>query len=218
MELQECRSILRHSYAFAYCRYPSSSARRSGLSYLDGFHRERKLFQRLQYELETVTEQLSDIVARSHLRATQVQIQHLTARTADSRKALTFLVLNILNEEKMKEKMDEKSKGFTSDNGTIRPPSSALSDYLAQQRRSERRSNETDNVGLVGRADNDLDLAMNALRMNLDRRRRTAMNDDISSDDDDDEAPTQMWRCPACTFMNNNGGRLCGMCGTHRGG
>lgn len=102
-ELLECRSVLQHSYAFSYFRYPSLY---SGLM-VSGRRREKVTFERLQSELEMLTEQMSDIVARRHLRATQVQITFLTANAAEKRQDLSNLLFSILHDE---EKESKKAK------------------------------------------------------------------------------------------------------------
>ena len=61
-----------------------------------------------------ITEQMSDIVARSHLRATQVQITFLTAGAAEKREEFTNLMFTILNEEKKELKNEKKSTKITS--------------------------------------------------------------------------------------------------------
>jgi hypothetical protein len=76
-ELLECRSLLQHSYAFAFFRYPIQyHIRRDRLA--KSKEREKLAFEQRQSELEMLTEQASDIVARIHLRATQMQIMFVT--------------------------------------------------------------------------------------------------------------------------------------------
>ncbi|KAI2500350.1 hypothetical protein MHU86_14093 [Fragilaria crotonensis] len=76
IELLECRSLLQHSYAFAFFDIQLHHIRRD--RFTKSKEREKLGFERLQSELEMLTEQLSDIVARKHLRATQTQIMFLT--------------------------------------------------------------------------------------------------------------------------------------------
>jgi len=61
-ELLECRSLLQHSYAYAFCRFPPSSRRLTTNRAI-----EKLSFEHFQSELEMVTEQLSNVVARCHL-------------------------------------------------------------------------------------------------------------------------------------------------------
>ena len=116
-ELAECRSTLRHSYAFSFYRYPSKtftkpSASRS-MSYLGNKKREKFRFERLQSELETLTEQMSDIVARSRLRASQIQITYMTSGAAEKRLELNNFLFQIYREEKrnaLRQKRRESEK------------------------------------------------------------------------------------------------------------
>jgi hypothetical protein len=72
VELLECRSVLQHSYAFSFFRYKSVSEHRHKLP--RGRTAEKMAMEKSQAELEMMTEQISDLVARSHLRATQTQV------------------------------------------------------------------------------------------------------------------------------------------------
>jgi len=103
-ELAECRSTLRHSYAFSFYRYPSKTftipSSSPPMSYLGSKRKEKFRFERLQSELEILTEQMSDIVARSHLRASQIQITYLTAGAAEKRLELNNFLFQIYREEK----------------------------------------------------------------------------------------------------------------------
>jgi hypothetical protein len=62
-ELLECRSMLQHSYAHSFYRYDMSTIRRSRA--LKRRMTEKAAFEQLQSELEMLTEQMSDVVARS---------------------------------------------------------------------------------------------------------------------------------------------------------
>ena len=107
-ELLECRSLLQHSYAFAFFRYPITfHIRRDRLS--KSKEREKAGFELLQSELEMLTEQLSDIVARKHLRATQMQIMFLTKNACQKRSEFTSLMLSLLNQQ-LKEKAERASR------------------------------------------------------------------------------------------------------------
>eukprot|EP00536_Pseudo-nitzschia_multiseries_P002486 jgi/Psemu1/183667/e_gw1.33.39.1 len=103
-ELAECRSTLRYSYGFSFFRYPLKSSSKSfesqPIGYVGNKRKEKLRFERLQSELETITEQMSDIVARSHLRATQMQITYLTAGAAEKRVELNNFLFQIFREEK----------------------------------------------------------------------------------------------------------------------
>jgi len=108
-ELIECRSFLRHSYPFAFFRYPRSSS--------GNFFRvktklevEKMTFEVLQSELEMLTEQMSDIVARKHLRATKNQILFLARAAADKRRELNNFVISVQDAE-IKRKMHLRDSG-----------------------------------------------------------------------------------------------------------
>ena len=98
-ELLECRNFLRHRYTFAYFRYPTSSSAISRII-RSSKDREHLLFEAEQSELKMLTEQMSDIVARSHLRSTQGQIIFLTHAAADKRREMSNLIITILHEER----------------------------------------------------------------------------------------------------------------------
>lgn len=109
-ELLECRSLLQHSYAFAFFRYPIQyHIRRDRLA--KSKEREKLAFEQRQSELEMLTEQASDIVARRHLRATQMQIMFVTKSAFQKRRELTSFMLSLLNEKLKEAKADaERAK------------------------------------------------------------------------------------------------------------
>lgn len=94
-ELLECRSLLQHSYVFAFRRYRHSS----NVSFSILARTEKMGFEVLQSELEMVTEHLSDIVGRSHIRATRNQIRFLTSAAADKRCDVYHFVLKALRDD-----------------------------------------------------------------------------------------------------------------------
>lgn len=100
-ELLECRSTLKYSYAYSYFRYPTFFHFRR-IDELNNIRREKALFEKIQSELETITEQLSDVLARSHIRASQVQISFLTAGAAEKRVDFSNLMFSILHAERGK--------------------------------------------------------------------------------------------------------------------
>ncbi|MGH7974304.1 MAG: hypothetical protein ACREBR_02165, partial [bacterium] len=61
---------------------------------------EKVSFEALQSELELLTEQMSDIVARSHLRASRSQIIFLTMAAAEKRREATNQAITIHYEER----------------------------------------------------------------------------------------------------------------------
>jgi len=114
-ELLECRSFLKHCYVFAFYRYThcyssSSNTNRNIFHYSNNSKREsEKLsFETLLSELELLTEQMSDIVARTHLRATLYQIVFLTKATSDKRRQLSNFIITV--NHTMKEESEAKRK------------------------------------------------------------------------------------------------------------
>jgi hypothetical protein len=99
MELLECRSILQHSYAFAFFRFSTSTRRRLSTRRTI----EKLSFEHLQSELEMITEQLSNIVARSHIRASKAQIRYLTTASAERRKELSVHLIGVWHDCREKE-------------------------------------------------------------------------------------------------------------------
>jgi ankyrin repeat protein len=212
-ELLECRSVLRHSYPFSYFRYLGSSSMSHRLPHLHRRRKEKLLFERLQSELETLTEQMSDIVARSHLRATQVQISFLTAGAAEKRLELSNLIFEIFREEK-KEAAKIKHRHEADETSSPRPDAgrsgnqvprirnvNTLSELLTMHQRM------TADNQFVGQ---DLNRALEGFLVRaLDveqqppRRQEGARGDGVDG--------VQMWQCEQCTFMNS-GGRSCAMC------
>ena len=154
---------------------------------------------------------MSDIVARSHLRATQVQITFLTAAAAEKRMELTNLVFHVYKDEKKKiarykkqKEKEERDRATTSAGnlvsvpGEIRP---TLSELIAMHQRPINRhvydSELTD-------AFDDFLARSNGVEPRPDLR-----NVDLASE------AVPMWACSMCTFVNSDG-RRCEMCGNRR--
>jgi hypothetical protein len=216
-ELLECRSILRHSYAFSYFRYPSSSSKEvpSVFGYLHNSKRKEKArFERTQLELEMLTEQMSDIVGRSHIRATQMQIKYLTVGAAEKRVDFTNFMFQIYREEK--KEIDKQNKR-QAEEGKKNHVSLSDSELAAMDNvRALRR--EHDNIlnafsERIQRANQGMPGAQGLLGI-LD-----GGGGDDDDDDDDDyhnaNGPAQMWACSRCTFMNTGGNR-CSVCASLR--
>ncbi|KAG7345581.1 IBR/half ring-finger domain containing protein [Nitzschia inconspicua] len=213
IELLECRSVLRHSYAFSFLRYPTFSKSSQMLSHIYGSRKEKQNFERLQAELEVITEQMSDIVARSHLRATQVQISFLTAGAAEKRVELSNMVFQIYREERKeiekyeKRKENEKKYRAKSPRGET-PPSSgvprpSLSEIMLMHQRP--RDLQFDHNNVADALDGFVD-------------RATRMDHHATQYRDLDALASEairMWACSLCTYMND-GGRICAMCGRRR--
>ncbi len=201
-ELLECRSQLQHSYAFAFYRYPPNF-RRTRLSLSRG--REKVSFEKLQSELEMMTEQLSDIVARSHLRATQAQITGLTLVTAEKRRDFSNLMLSVLNDERKEQrKKAERGEEENMRRGSQNP---MMTSWL-----------NTDISQIHRFGYDDETPTQRALRTTL--RDFISHRDDDAGyrgeyDDDYDTFRWTSWSCTACTYMNS-GGSSCAMCGSLR--
>lgn len=237
-ELSECRSVLRHSYAFSYFRYPTFSRTAHIYPHLYGKRKEKQGFDNLQAgettlfvfrwersttsktnnvrppphtspELEVLTEQMSDIVARSHLRATQVQIAFLTAGAAEKRVELSNMVFQIYHDEKKeiaryqkRKENEEKLRAKSSGNDTEKQIAAmhSLSELMAMHQRP--RGHPLDDGGLAQALDGFLARVENHGSRRLDF---------------DDLAPetVRMWACPRCTYVNDSG-RVCAMCAGRR--
>ena len=237
LELLECRSILRHSYAFSYFRYPPSSSNElpPAVGYLHNSKRKEKArFERTQSELEMLTEQMSDIVGRSHIRATQVQVAYLTAGAAAKRVDFTNFMFQIYREEK-KEIDKQKKRQAREEEGKKNHVSSSLELSNDSPGQEEGSQTETfiaamDNVRALRREHDNI---LNAFRrISSERMLRTNQGmpgaeeltgilDGGGDDNDDDDEyydanePAQMWACSRCTFMNTEGNR-CSMCASLR--
>lgn len=125
-ELLECRSFLQHSYAFAFFRYPTLYyIRRNRVVKLR--QREKATFEQFQSELEMMTEQMSDIVARTHLRATQTQIMFLTSEAAEKRRDFSSFLITVLDDERREKAAKERQDRASDDRNqathpTVPPP------------------------------------------------------------------------------------------------
>jgi ankyrin repeat protein len=241
IELLECRSLLQHSYAFAFFRYPIKyHIRRDRLT--KSKEREKLGFERLQSELEMLTEQLSDIVARKHLRATQMQIMFLTKNGCHKRGEFTSLMLSLLNEQ-LKEEAKRASKEKDApavnrighDVGSIFDFASATSsgrryrhrDHVSSRLRRLMEDHPQSRRFLLPDSDDDDDFGFPSRSF----RTRVAEQDAVQAelfpgayfpfDRHDTRASVhepprfQDWACSECTYMNA-GGRRCAMCGTFR--
>ena len=139
-----------------------------------------------------VTEQMSDIVARSHIRATQVQITLLTNEAAQRRVEFSTLIFKVLREER-NEKTREESEKNRKYKG-IRGSSLPMSMY------------GLDNTGR---------LADGVFPFNHVRDETFLLEMTRNFGDFPGFADLGPWACPACTLMNS-GGRFCEACGTQR--
>jgi hypothetical protein len=219
IELNECRSLLQHSYVFSYFRYKSVHPRKYRL--LKRLLKEKFAFEQIQAELEMMTEQMSNVVARSHLRATQAQITYLTASSADKRKEFSYLMINFLYEEVKEAKTDseaadggEHEQSFRDRNRLLLNGASTRITGLATTTRGADTSQS--NRQAAGGESDDNEVIEQALRASLEEfMSNTGSRDVLEIDGDNSDEHGMDWPCSACTYMNN-GGSQCAICGTQR--
>lgn len=193
-ELDECRSVLLHSYPFSYYRYASVDQRTLQGRQYRRFSKEKKQYEKLQSALETVTEHLSDIVARNRIRANESQIQYLSVTSAEKRRDFTNFIINVQSEERKRSRRDANLgqtdvvtriagvAGESVDNPTEPLAEDALQTMVEEfQLRSE--SHELSDVDSEGFAEEETGNKM----------------------------PT--WSCSDCTFINSGRRTSCEMCG-----
>lgn len=207
-ELSECRSLLQHSYAFSFLRYKSSSTLRySRLT--RQLYTEKMAFEQTQASLELMVEQISDVVARSHIRATQTQIAFLTAVTAEKRKDFSNVIINALVQEK-KEASQKGNNERQGSAGSRQLEGGALvaQNLLESIVRVGARDEDSAGTDASGLYDGNVG---DAFASYLAAVSSTNGLLDYSSDD---EAISD-WACAACTYVNA-GGRRCEMCGSPR--
>lgn len=207
IELLECRSMLQHSYAMSYFRYKSIDSRRYRL--MRRRANEKTTFEQFQAELELMTEHISDIVARTHLRASMIQIMFLTKAAAEKRKEFSNVMINILFEEKQEK---ENSEGGPDSNQSVNPPHISLAGHTLD---TVSGPVTFDNLNSTYSSQTDLANVENAVRRSLYQfLARSGANTAVTFDDDDSEQESD-WACHACTYVNN-GGRHCAMCQNRR--
>jgi hypothetical protein len=234
-ELLESRSLLQHSYAFAFFRYPIFyQARRSRA--IKAREREKQTFEQLQAELEMLTEQMSDIVARKHLRATQVQIMFLTNGACQKRSELSSLMLSLLHQQRKDTKIEaarekeEEEKKRTVDRTLSMPTTIDFPDQygvaagqLPSRLRRLMESHQRQAHAGYGESDSDDDYQSTPSRARLERAEEDAMLQQAiqasmvayHSEPDMGIAGPSDWPCDVCTYVNA-GGRHCAMCGVPR--
>eukprot|EP00980_Cylindrotheca_fusiformis_P028728 scaffold22640_cov138-Cylindrotheca_fusiformis.AAC.9 len=171
-ELLECRSALKYSYAYSF------------------FRKEKIVFEKYQSELEMITEQMSDVLARSHIRASQVQISFLTAGAAEKRVDFSNLMFSILHEERGKDRQ-RRDDDLSPKKTKVRRSSGKLNTWASA---TDERRNVTANIV-------------------LDSHIQSLMDDEDGRFGRSDG--TEMWACEACTFVNS-GGLRCAICLTMR--
>ena len=195
---------------------------------------EKTAFEQMQSELETITEQMSDIVARSHLRATQTQILFLTVGASERRNEFSNLIFTLINEEKKRKQAGVSravrhiapiASGSAVQHGGHAPGTGTLviqglagavrgegNDEVAERLRQQQ-AQETVRGALIA--------SLEAFMANTENQptfvAHVDSETDGNSDADDDEGNRfSSWACSACTYMNATG-RRCAMCGTPAG-
>jgi hypothetical protein len=237
-ELRECRSVLQHSYAYAFFRFaPQSDSSRDI---------EKLMFEHWQSELETIVEQLSNAVARSHLRASRAQIVQLSQAAAQRRIEFSIHIISVRHEEALKDKRIGRLSNYQDADSSLRQESPAavrdedesaptlglrqqysvggddssgrgLAEILERVLQLER----TDTVMNSGSHDDDSSfgllvendyfvLAQAEEEVQLQRALEASMSDMI------DEGNVTTWVCPNCTYLNSTSSRstepICALC------
>ena len=219
IELLECRSLLKYSYAYSFFRY-----KHSGLRTLKGLRKkvhEKILFEQAQSELETMTEQLSNAVARKHFRATQSQIMYLTAAAAQKRWGFTNQMFYVLLLEKKEEK--EENKSSKTQKSVPKEKRSDLFRTRFLEFLSNERGSNSGATGVANTQEEDDDDEQGGFRYGsiddddeledrLEHGMRTGQPSEVPSTNH-----PQDWACPACTYINVGGLIRCSMCRTRRG-
>lgn len=220
-ELLECRSMLQHSYAFSNFRYKISEVK--NFRHVKRRLNEKHSFEQLQSELEMMTEQMSDVVARSHLRASQSQIKFLTTVASEKRKEFSNVMIGIhmLERKEAQQELagaaEAKPKEPSGRNRAI--PEGFLDSLGAATATAATRNtnqtindnaNATEDATASTLADADMEEAIQAslAEYAVSRSPRSAAEEALDEVIGD-------WACSACTYVNAEG-RRCAMCGTAR--
>jgi hypothetical protein len=206
-ELLECRSMIQHSYVFSFFRYKSTSTLKYKL--LKRHISEKLAFEQFQSELELMTEQISDVVARHHIRATQTQIIFLTAAAAEKRKEFSNVMINALLEEKKDGRREEKREAKTAN----RLLGGGLDTVVGLT--ASRTASGSDREPISRSDSEDSDAAAEAVRESLVEFLASTGYGAGSEYNTTDEEISD-WACGACTYVNS-GGRRCDVCGTRKG-
>jgi hypothetical protein len=229
-ELLECRSVLQHSYAYSFFTFESLAMKRT--RHGKRLAHEKSVFEQLQSELETITEQMSDIVARSHLRATQTQILFLTVGASGRRNEFANLIFTLAKKHQQVGTSERKRVSAAPPSAVptaasarlvqnISAPGSLLVQGIAdgmldgvedgQGIDREALATAQDTVRDALLASLELFMANTADQPTFVAHIDTTDDDDL--DDDDEEMQFRSWACSACTYFNTSG-RRCAICGT----
>jgi hypothetical protein len=188
--------------------------------------REMANFEQFQSELEMMTEQMSDVVARTHLRATQTQIMFLTCEAAEKRRNLSNFLIAVLDDER-KEERENAERENDAQHRSIPPPID-IGGMLARLQsgvpvRNEHDDMDSDDNGVTDpypgrrqRREIEEEAAMQeALQASLQAFIAESQSHETDGSNEEAEGPFTEWSCEACTYMNSRG-RTCAMCGTTR--
>ena len=205
-ELLECRSVLQHSYAFSFLRYKPTSGH--WYERMRRNYTEKRTFEQTQSDLELMVEQISDVVARSHIRATQTQIAFLTHVTAGKRKEFSNVMISALVEEKKEEKAMLKKKEKIARRGNERVVTELAGGLFGSIMGLGAGGDES-----MSPSDSDVDENVREGLVSY-LAAVSASHGLLDYASDSDEAISD-WACAACTYVNT-GGRRCEMCDSRR--
>ena len=189
VELLECRSVLKNSYIFAFYRF----LRSSDLSFTIRSRKEKIVFEVIQSDLEMITEHLSDIIGRKHLRATRRQIEFLTSVAAEKRQEFYHFVIRTLRDEKK----------------TV----ALQTNLLHKLRESHLKAASNNNAYRSSNKNHDNKLIEDALVAHvvqeslIENTNRTGSGQNNTS-----ETAGQTWSCSLCTYDNHVESERCAMC------
>jgi hypothetical protein len=186
-----------------------------------------------------ITEQMSDIVARTHLRATQTQIMSLTCEAAEMRSNLSNFLIPILDGEKKEPEnnaqprslpppigrnfarfarapMRNEHDDMDSDDNGVTDPYTRHRQRTGTEIEEEAAMQEAQQASLLSLiAAHDEEAAMQEARQASLRSLIAESQSHETGDTEEAEGPFAEWSCEACTYMNSRG-RTCAMCGTAR--
>ena len=197
-ELLECRSILQHSYAFSYFRYGGVSTKR--MKAVKRRMAEMKAFEEIQADLETMTEQMSNSIARAHLRASKGQIMYLTFAAAEKRKDFSNLMINVITLKRRERReadggASEDAKSADTDDETRDDEKPRGGKKKSKHRRRPSGNYSDDHVEAASSAEVD--------------------ESSPGVADYDSSIKLKHWACSACTYVNS-GGKRCEICRSRR--
>ena len=213
-ELKECRLVLQHSYAFAYFRYKGKKRHlRKRLA-------EGLALEQMQSELEMLTEQMSDLVARKHIRATQSQIINLTLYAAQKRRDFSGFMMRVLAKEKKEShQAEERNSQSLSQGGTTVQSlgeTTSITGIAGESTARPVREMATDPIQIsLQHLQEATGNSLNAM-LNANTSYESGSNEEDEEEENEERTPpTESWACTACTFINATG-LICEMCATAR--